>query len=319
MTVTYLNSLGVDDVLIPVGGDRDIQRIVLRDMRWLELYKRVVETVNSDLYRRYDDDMGCAIGAIRGTAHHYWLSERNGQGTLTRVHPINHTYFTRIDSFAFANNGFIWGGNPEIDFTLPGDAAGVYAEISRRGSEPEYVCRTPVVFDADFGAGDAQSEGESDGAGDNAVCSTYSPFHFLFPPKLIFMFSHLSPALPPGPPRLVSPMFVNRSASSGALSSAAAVGGTVTDRVEHPPKITVPAETSPQEQQRLKRSSTPVMHLDASENVPQVAVPICNASTPYMRRELVIWGDCVKLRCALSPTMLLKRPFLDSNSCFYSL
>ena len=32
-----------------------------------------------------------------------------------------------------------------------------------------------------------------------------------------------------------------------------------------------------------------------------VRPPLCMASTPYMRRDLVVWGDCVKLRYGSSP------------------
>ena len=106
LTVAHLNSLCIDDILIPYGGEfgfpdgsndrlRQIVQTALADLRWLELYKRVVETINLSLYRRYNDDITCAMNAIRGTAHHYWLAERGGMGTLNRVHPINHTYFTR--------------------------------------------------------------------------------------------------------------------------------------------------------------------------------------------------------------------------------
>ena len=52
-----------------------------------------------------------------------------------------------VDTHALANNGFIWGGSPEVDFTLPRDVAWEYAALSRKGVEPEYVCRTPVMYD----------------------------------------------------------------------------------------------------------------------------------------------------------------------------
>ena len=39
---------------------------------------------------------------------------------------------------------------------------------------------------------------------------------------------------------------------------------------------------------------SPAVKPTAGDPVP---TPLCTASTPYMRREVVIWGDCVKLRC----------------------
>ena len=100
--IRRLHSLRLGGIYVPMTGPdglsefgEDMTTAICKDLRWLELYKRLVETVNMNLYRRYDDDINAAIGAIRGTAHHYWLSERKGVGTLSRVHPINHSYFTR--------------------------------------------------------------------------------------------------------------------------------------------------------------------------------------------------------------------------------
>ena len=188
-----------------------------------------------------------------------------------------------MDSYAFANNGFIWGGNPEIDFTLPGDAAGEYAERSRRGSEPEYVCRTPVVFDDDLHGPSADHSNPKFALIPTRSLTTLSPSHHddgsVGGCGADSDGDGLLPTVMMTPPEDIHVVKLNSPGSS--------------DRA--PPHIKVPVP-SPQEQQRL-RATTPFMRVDTDEEQrPQVQVPICTASTPYMRRELVIWGDCVKLR-----------------------
>lgn len=78
--VRRLQSMRLGGITIPsVGPDgltehgEDMVTAICKDLRWLELYKRLVETVNMKLYQRYDDDMNAAISAIRGM----WLSFRS--------------------------------------------------------------------------------------------------------------------------------------------------------------------------------------------------------------------------------------------------
>ena len=124
-----------------------------------------------------------------------WLGERKGRLRLTPQRPIVWSYFTRTDDgHVLANNCFIGGGAPEIDFTYPRD-------VARQAS---------VVLDA-----------------------------------------------PPDD-------------TAGVPLGHIMVGDTV-----------------------LK---SPLLTHDDAWMSP-VATPLCTASTPYMRREVVIWGDCVKLRC----------------------
>lgn len=52
-----------------------------------------------------------------GGAKHMWLHERKGEGTLSTKQPLVWSYFTRKHGHVFANNGFIWGGDPLLNFT----------------------------------------------------------------------------------------------------------------------------------------------------------------------------------------------------------
>lgn len=74
LAINYLASIRLGGIPIPVPARVDIRRgegdgvvqALCRDMRYLELYKRLVETINLLLYRRYDEDINAAISAIRG-------------------------------------------------------------------------------------------------------------------------------------------------------------------------------------------------------------------------------------------------------------
>lgn len=149
--------------------------------------KEVLAGVNMRLQGRYDSDMGCALNAIRGAAKYVWVGERKGEGIMTEHHPIVYSYFTRVKGHVLANNGFIWNGNPAIDFTYPVDSA----EAASRVPSPPLTC-----------------------------CGS--------------------------------------STTTACISS-------------------------------------------AKDSQAGVDVPLCTASTPYMRREVVIWGDCVKLRYGQAP------------------
>ena len=93
-----------------------VTAVRLEDVR-AQVLRAALERVNMRLTERYTDDISRALGAIRGGAKHMWLSERKGKGALTPEKPLVWSYFTRMGDHVFANNGFIWGGDPEIDFT----------------------------------------------------------------------------------------------------------------------------------------------------------------------------------------------------------
>ena len=121
----------------------------------LVLLERLVHAINHALYRRYDADISSALTAIRGTAAYSWLGQGRGELTITADRPIVWSYFARVpassppgivppSTHVLACNGFIWNGDPEIDFTLPCDAARSYADIVRAGTEElEFLVKLP--------------------------------------------------------------------------------------------------------------------------------------------------------------------------------
>ena len=68
-----------------------------------------------------------------GGAKHMWLHERKGEGTLSTKQPLVWSYFTRKHGHVFANNGFIWGGDPLLNFTcvLPHVVVGIASRVKR--------------------------------------------------------------------------------------------------------------------------------------------------------------------------------------------
>ena len=199
----------------------------------LYLIQRLIDAVNMSLYRRYDEDIGAAVGAISGTACYQWLEQWRGKERLAPHRPLVYSYFTRVpvqtanpqappapsgdgsgglfatprkgsDSTAnaangvsipslplgtpgsatisssalppapvhvLACNGFIWNGDPEIDFTLPTDTARAYAALIRAGTaDPQYVKRRPL--DCGGGGAFADSTQEAGDEDDEAAVAT---------------------------------------------------------------------------------------------------------------------------------------------------
>lgn len=318
----------------------------------LYLIQRLVDTVNLGLYRRYDEDIGAALGAVTGTAAYQWLDVWHGKERLAPQRPLVFSYFTRVlqedgqalpqkpETFltpskrvpslplqsaaspppvhVLACNGFIWNGDPEIDFTLPLDAARTYAALVRAGTaEPQYVKRRPLDGSAattpsaagrrgggaagasgDGDGSDSESEGGStpdvtrvDGAPDLDVPRTggskqqegggkrgpaSAPESFLGESLLCM------------PPRVLSALraawdagdwaTVERVTTSAAEAEAARASGLGRQR----PTASASAESFPTT--RIDYDGVPHLRPDV------IPPPLVASSTPYMRREIVIWG-----------------------------
>lgn len=196
---------------------------------------RLADAVNVELYRRYDEDVASAKNSIRGAARHSWLEQRGGEASMQREAgdgeleaPLAWSYFARAGKHVFACNGFVWGGDPRIDFTLPGDAAQAYASMAFAMADGvEAALEACGAADSPKGATGSIGAAAAPPQPDGAPAARFAP-----------------------PPR----------------SRPAAAGGPATAWTALP-------------------SAVPV--------------PLVLASTPYMRRDIVIWGDCVKLRYGL--------------------
>lgn len=95
----------------------------------------IVDEINVDLYAEYDEDLKTIKSQISGRIRFQRL-ESNGPklGEVTKEAPLTEPYFTRFTSkdnkeYALANNGWIWGGNPLVDFALSASKAYLRREV----------------------------------------------------------------------------------------------------------------------------------------------------------------------------------------------
>jgi len=300
----------------------------------LYLIQRIAHAVNATLFRRHDADIGAAVGAISGTAHYQWLTSWQGKRVLEEERPLVYSYFTRVPRHdgavsVLACNGFIWNGDPEIDFTLPVDAAHAYAALVRAGTAQVAYIKRPRAHRRERGTtgngngngGGGGGGGHTGGVGGSAarglgawdlppdwqllaqeaaeVAGTVEAFRTL-------PLSHLRNAawarLVPTTSGAATPgsdaarRCATEASAAVAAAVAAAGGGKAGGRGATPEAAHDPS-AAPLLEPALCAAIDSVPHLRPDA----VGVPLVTASTPYMRRDVVIWGDCVKLRYGLAP------------------
>lgn len=81
----------------------------------------IIDEINSKLYAEYDDDVKSIKTQIYGRAKYLRLADDGPRlGPITPKDRFAEPYFTRFSTsgkeWALANNGWIWGGNPLVDF-----------------------------------------------------------------------------------------------------------------------------------------------------------------------------------------------------------
>lgn len=111
----------------------------------------IVDEINLDLYATYDADVA-AIKDQLGDRIRFLRLDSNGPqlGEVTKESPLIENYFTKVTDpkgkvFHLANNGWIWGGNPLVDFASNQSKAYLRREVIvwsdcvklRYGSGPE--------------------------------------------------------------------------------------------------------------------------------------------------------------------------------------
>ncbi|CAI5759247.1 unnamed protein product [Candida verbasci] len=88
----------------------------------IEKAQKIIDEINVDLYAAYDDDIKSIEKQVGDRIKYLRLADNGPKlGPITKKSPLTEPYFTRfIDKSgkkqALANNGWIWGGNPLVDF-----------------------------------------------------------------------------------------------------------------------------------------------------------------------------------------------------------
>lgn len=119
----------------------------------------ILDEINLPLYRDYDKDMGEILMQLFNRIKYTRVDDHGPKfGEITLEVPLIETYFTRVKTrptgeiVALANNGWIWNGNPLIDFASAKSRAYLRREVIvwgdcvklRYGSHPS---DSPYVWD----------------------------------------------------------------------------------------------------------------------------------------------------------------------------
>lgn len=129
-------------LLAAVGSDSE---------KILEKAGEVLDEINSELYAAYDDDIRSIKVQVQDRARFMRLADNGPKlGPITQKNRLTEAYFTRFrqkngKQWALANNGWIWGGNPLVDFASEKSKAYLRREVIvwadciklRYGSGPE--------------------------------------------------------------------------------------------------------------------------------------------------------------------------------------
>lgn len=113
--------------------------------------RRIIDELNLPLYREYDDDVGEILEQLFNRIKYLRIDNHGPKlGAITTKSPLTEPYFTRFtgadgENYALANNGWIWNGDPLVDFASSKSRAYLRREVIvwgdcvklRYGSKPE--------------------------------------------------------------------------------------------------------------------------------------------------------------------------------------
>ncbi|KAK6465415.1 glycogen debranching enzyme [Scheffersomyces coipomensis] len=98
--------------------------------------EQIIDTINAPLYAIYDDDIHTIKLQVENRIKYLRLEEGGPKlGEINDKNPLTESYFTRFtqkstgEEWALANNGWIWGGNPLVDFASSQSRAYLRREV----------------------------------------------------------------------------------------------------------------------------------------------------------------------------------------------
>ncbi|QLL33710.1 hypothetical protein HG536_0F00340 [Torulaspora globosa] len=101
----------------------------------LNKMRKILNEVNLPLYAQYDDDVSEILEQLFNRIKYLRIDDHGPkQGPITDQVPLTEPYFTRFKDkngkdYALANNGWIWNGNPLVDFASDKSRAYLRREV----------------------------------------------------------------------------------------------------------------------------------------------------------------------------------------------
>lgn len=95
----------------------------------------IVDEINVDLYATFNDDMSSVKNQLKDRIKFLRLADNGPKlGPITKENKLTEAYFTTFEDkngkkWALANNGWIWGGNPLVDFASSSSKAYLRREV----------------------------------------------------------------------------------------------------------------------------------------------------------------------------------------------
>lgn len=100
-----------------------------------ELATKILNDINLPFYKEYDDDINEVLEQLFNRIKYLRIDDHGPkQGPITKKLPLSEPYFTRFkakdgEEYALANNGWIWDGNPLVDFASSQSKAYLRREV----------------------------------------------------------------------------------------------------------------------------------------------------------------------------------------------
>lgn len=115
-------------VLVAIQGDSSIEQLS-------EKASAILDEINANLYATFDDDVKSIKSQLKDRIRFLRLDDNGPKlGPITEKSKLTEAYFTTFKGkdgkpWALANNGWIWGGNPLVDFASSQSRAYIRREV----------------------------------------------------------------------------------------------------------------------------------------------------------------------------------------------